>query len=96
MVSVCYFSKQNTLIYTILHKNSVYIRNKKIPPLKKVTRKSNFCRIATMRVANSRYNDAAEFGNSAERVVYCFSVVFPRRYMKQFKKNIIMERMEYR
>ncbi len=26
-----------------------------------------FCRFATMRVANSRYNTAAEFGNSAEQ-----------------------------
>ena len=30
-------------------------------------RNYQFCRFATMRVANSRYNAAVEFGNSAER-----------------------------
>ena len=38
-----------------------YRRDARIPTAKR------FCRFATMRVANSRYNAAAEFGNSAER-----------------------------
>ena len=35
------------------------------------------CRTATMRVANSRYNDAAEFGNSAERGRAAYSLLHP-------------------
>ena len=47
------------------HKTSFayYRRDARIPIAKR------FCRFATMRVANSRYNAAVEFGNSAERWV---------------------------